>query len=153
MRTNLSYGTGANQKVIYDAEAQIADNVGNSVSRDVLPDVVELGGWLVRDGKNVAASYDRYVGTMETRAPRTAVGLLSNGHLLFLVADGRQGESGVGLTGKELADLLMSFGAIEAAMLDGGGNSQMIVAGQIVNNPSTGRERPMAFAFVLLDRE
>ena len=41
-------------------------------------------GWLVRDGVNVASVDD----TGATRAPRTAVGVTTSGHLVFVVADG-----------------------------------------------------------------
>ena len=36
----------------------------------------------------------------------------------------------------------------EAALLDGGASSQMIVDGRIVNKPSTGKERLIASAFI-----
>ena len=36
---------------------------------------------------------------------------------------------------------MLDLGAVDAMNLDGGGSSEMIVDGQIVNQPSDGRER------------
>lgn len=109
----------------------------------------ECGSWLVRDGVNVCPDADAWVGTLLTRAPRTAVGIKSNGRLLFVVVDGRNREISIGATGPELADLLIERNVVQAAMLDGGASSEMIIDGTIVNHPSAGRERLMASCFVV----
>lgn len=110
---------------------------------------VEVGGWLVRDGRNVTLPFDRWAGAMNTPTPRTAVAVLADGRMTFMVVDGRQGDFSLGVTGTQLADLLIAHGAVDAALLDGGGSSEMIVSHEIVNRPSTGRERPIPFAFIV----
>ncbi|MES3021236.1 MAG: phosphodiester glycosidase family protein [Pseudomonadota bacterium] len=68
-------------------------------------------------------------------APRTAVAKLKGGAMLFIVVDGRSSHSR-GVTLDELADMLVSLGALEAVNLDGGGSSAMVVNGVVVNRPS-----------------
>ncbi len=78
--------------------------------------------------------------------PRTAVGLTADGGVIVVVVDGRSESSGGMILG-DLAELLISLGAVEAINLDGGGSSTMAVdpAGPaplgIVNHPSQGYER------------
>lgn len=109
----------------------------------------ECGSWLVRDGANVCPDADAWVGTLLTRAPRTAVGIKSDGKLVFVVVDGRSREISIGATGPELAELLIERDVVQAAMLDGGASSEMIIDGTIVNYPSAGRERLIASCFVV----
>lgn len=111
----------------------------------------ECGAWLVRDGINIAPDRDAWVGVLNNRDPRTAVGIKSDGHTMVLVvADGRQPGYSDGFTASELADFLLEQGVHDAAMLDGGASSEMIVEGEIVNRPSfMGRERKIAGALVV----
>jgi exopolysaccharide biosynthesis protein len=82
-----------------------------------------------------------------TRAPhpRTAVGLSRDGRILHLVvADGRR-EDVPGLTLEELGRFMNSELSVCSALnLDGGGSTEMIVDGKIVNRPSDGSERRVA---------
>ena len=83
------------------------------------------------------------------RHPRTALGLDRSRRWLYLVVvDGRQPGYSVGMTGRELADLMTRIGADRALNLDGGGSSVLLVAAQgdridIVNRPSGGQPRPV----------
>lgn len=83
------------------------------------------------------------------RHPRTAVGFdRSRRWLYFVVVDGRQPDYSVGMTARELADLMTRIGADRALNLDGGGSSVLLVAAQrdrleVVNRPSGGRPRPV----------
>ena len=69
---------------------------------------------------------------------------------LYWLCSGRQ-TAGIQywVTGKELADILISVGVTEAAILDGGASSEMIYENEIVNKPSTGKERLLASGFVI----
>lgn len=76
--------------------------------------------------------------------PRTALGISSDGTLLYFVAaDGRR--TGVpGLTLAELAQFMADRLSVCSAMnLDGGGSTAMWVGDHIVNRPSDGVERPV----------
>ena len=79
--------------------------------------------------------------SIQGEQPRTAIGVIGDNHLVFLVVDGRsEGYSrGVGLT--ELGEILADLGCTTGYNLDGGGSSVMIFDGEIVNQPSNGGER------------
>ena len=87
----------------------------------------------------------------DRRHPRTALGVLSDGRVVLLVADGRRPSHSLGMTLLELAAELRRLGAIEAMNLDGGGSSVLVAGGRVVTVPSeeTG-ERPVADALVVL---
>lgn len=85
------------------------------------------------------------------RAPRTAVGVTADGRVLLVVADGRQSHS-IGCTLLELALLMQELGATDAVNFDGGGSSEMILRGEIVNSPSDGGERSVGSALLLLEK-
>ncbi len=83
--------------------------------------------------------------------PLTAVGVSRDGrHMYMVVVDGRQPNLGIGLWYKQMASYLQSLGAYKAAMLDGGGSSEIVLRHQgdstvsVVNSPSDGHERPVA---------
>ncbi len=69
---------------------------------------------------------------------RTAVGLLPNGHWLFVVVDSphKLFSSKQGMTIPELARFMADLGCVEALNLDGGGSSTMVVNNRVVNTPS-----------------
>lgn len=109
----------------------------------------ECGSWIIRDGVNVCPESDAWVGTLLTRAPRTAAGVKSDGTLLFVVVDGRDKDISIGVSGPELAELLLGKDVLQAALLDGGASSEMIIGDTIVNQPSAGRERLISSCFVV----
>lgn len=82
------------------------------------------------------------------RAPRTAIGLKPDGSILAVVVDGRQ-ENSIGMTLLELALFMQEMGAQDAMNLDGGGSSEMVIKGKIVNKPSDKRERRVGDALVI----
>ena len=98
------------------------------------------GDLLLQGGKNVAP-------TSNTRAPRTAIGVLENGKVIFYTADGRQSGYSGGMTLKELADRMKELGCVDAINMDGGGSTtlQTIYPGDTgmttINQPSGGSLR------------
>jgi exopolysaccharide biosynthesis protein len=104
----------------------------------------ECGSWIVKAGKVVIGARDSWVGVMTNYDPRTAVGIKDDGTVVLFTVDGRQPGFSVGLTGKELGEYLLNYGINNAAMLDGGASTEMIIEGKIVNTPSfKGQERPL----------
>ena len=83
------------------------------------------------------------------QAPRTAVGITKEGHILLVVVDGRQTGS-VGMTLLELALFMQELGAVDAMNLDGGGSSEMVINDKVVNMPSDGRERKVGNALAVI---
>ena len=85
-------------------------------------------------------------------APRTVIGQRQDGIVLFLVLDGRR----AGMMGADMDDLIeimQRYGAYNAANLDGGTSSVLVVRNTIVNDPidSTGahKTRPISTGFIL----
>ena len=74
------------------------------------------------------------------RAPRTAIGIKKNNDIILVVVDGRSTQS-CGMTLQELAAFMIKLGAKDALNFDGGGSSEMVLKGNIVNKPSDGKER------------
>ncbi len=70
---------------------------------------------------------------LSNKHARTAVGILDNGHWLFVVVD--QIDYQDGMTIDELSDLMLKLGCTEALNLDGGGSSTMIFEGALKNFP------------------
>ena len=73
---------------------------------------------------------------VETRHPRTAVAKMKDGKFLMVTVDGRQPGVSVGMNLFELAEYLLSLGAVDAMNLDGGGSTTMFLDGKVVNTPS-----------------
>jgi hypothetical protein len=85
--------------------------------------------------------------------PRTGIGLDASGNrLIMMVVDGRQPGYSEGVSLRELADLMIEFGADTAMNLDGGGSSTLAVREQgssrVLNTPIhariAGLSRPVA---------
>jgi exopolysaccharide biosynthesis protein len=68
--------------------------------------------------------------------PRTAIGQKEDGSIVLLTIDGRQLQS-IGATMKEIQDIMIEEGCVNAANLDGGSSSVMYYEGKLVNNPSS----------------
>ena len=82
--------------------------------------------------------------------PRTAIGQRSDGAVLLLVIDGRQ-VSSLGATYMDLAEVFLSYGAVNACNLDGGSSSVMWFGGDYINSPSTYVGiRPVPTTFLVL---
>jgi exopolysaccharide biosynthesis protein len=90
----------------------------------------------------------------EMRHPRTAVAKLKDGRFLMMTVDGRQPGVSVGMNLRELAEYLLSLGAVDAMNLDGGGSTTMYVDGKVVNTPSDKEgERKVGDAIVVTLRK
>lgn len=76
--------------------------------------------------------------------PRTAMGYTRDGHLIYLVVEGRFPGKSEGATLPELAQILKDLGCVEALNLDGGGSSAMLINGKPTITPSDKEgERPV----------
>ncbi len=109
------------------------------------------GPWLVKDGVvYVDGAEERFSPAefVNARHPRTAIGIKKNGHLLLVTVDGRKKISR-GATLPEMAQIMLRLGAQQAMNLDGGGSTDMVVAGGVVNTPSDGTERPVVNALLV----
>lgn len=116
--------------------------------RDVLD---SIGGnpTLVTSGAIVAGNVDGSTPYFQ-RNPRTAIGYKADGSVLMVTIDGRGAGGSAGMSLRELAQLFLRLGAVEAMGLDGGGSTTMVVNGQVRNVPADGAERPVSSALVVL---
>lgn len=94
-----------------------------------------FGPALVENGEVTVSKYDE-VGRAAVSNPRTGIGVVDDLHYIFVVSDGRTGES-EGLSLYELAVFMQKLGAETAYNLDGGGSSTMVFQGVLVNTPTT----------------
>ena len=98
-------------------------------------DAMEFGPFLVVNGE---PSFIKGNGGWGT-APRSAIGQRKDGIVLFLVMDGRDyihGIDGVGMV--ELTEIMMRYGAYNAANLDGGTSCGLVIDGKLTNKPVNG---------------
>ena len=98
-------------------------------------DIFSFGPGLVIDGE-ISVVEGEEVKRAQVTNPRTAFGVISPLHYLFVVSDGRTDES-VGLSLLELAHLMKDLGCVTAYNLDGGGSSTMWFNGKVLNHPTT----------------
>ena len=111
-------------------------------------DGVTFGPFLIVNGKPSKVLGNGGWGT----APRTAIGQRQDGIVLFLVIDGRT-VTKPGADMNDLIEIMQKYGAYNAANLDGGTSSAMVVDGKIINDPvdSSGahRTRFISTGFIL----
>lgn len=144
---------GARQGLAFftDGTVQVYDETTVSAQ-----ELLDAGAWntlsfgpaLVVDGEVVDGIEDVEVDTnvgnhsIQGDQPRTAVGVIDENHLVFVVVDGRSPGYSAGVTLPELATILQELGAETAYNLDGGGSSTMVFNGELVNDPlGKGEER------------
>ncbi|MEO3941798.1 phosphodiester glycosidase family protein [Paenarthrobacter nicotinovorans] len=114
------------------AEQLVADGVWNTLS---------FGPSLLDNGEIASGIEDVEVDTnfgnhsIQGEQPRTAVGVIDENHLVFVVVDGRSPGYSAGVTMTGLAAIMKDLGATTAYNIDGGGSSTMYFNGSLVNNP------------------
>lgn len=108
-------------------------------------DAVSFGPALIVNG--VAANYSGAGGGLN---PRTAIGQREDGAILLLVIEGRK-TSSMGATMADLIDVMLEYGAVNAANLDGGMSSAMwLYDDELVSSSSIRVSRQMPTAFIVL---
>ena len=128
---------------VYDETATSAQQLLDAGVWNTLsfgPAIVEEGS--VVDGIE-HVEVDTNIGnhSIQGEQPRTAVGVIDDNHLVFVVVDGRSPGYSAGVTLTGLADIMISLGATTAYNLDGGGSSTLYFNGAVINTPSNGGER------------
>ncbi|MDO5122019.1 MAG: phosphodiester glycosidase family protein [Erysipelotrichaceae bacterium] len=93
-----------------------------------LTDAVTFGPVLIVDGEAVSIT-----GTGGGLNPRTVIGQAYDGSVLLLVIDGRQTTS-LGASYEDCVKIMLQYGAMNAANLDGGSSSVMVYEDRIVNH-------------------
>jgi hypothetical protein len=148
----VARGTAA-QRLLEEAPVGTTATVRLLVNPDPagLTDAIGGGPALVRDGKPIFRANELFSSAQLARNPRTGVGQLADGRIVFAVVDGRRPGYSVGMTNFELAQTLVRLGAVTAAGLDAGGSSTMAFDGQLLNRPSdAGGERAVSEGLFVL---
>lgn len=107
---------------------------------------VGAGPVLVKNGQvNITYDEEGFFGESglagDQRRPRTAVGFTADNKVIMLVVDSGSIVNGIpyrGHTLLQVAELMISLGAVEAMNLDGGGSSTMAVGNRLINRPNGG---------------
>jgi exopolysaccharide biosynthesis protein len=111
-------------------------------------DSVTFGPALIVNGKPAQTS-----GVGGGLNPRTAIGQREDGAVLLLVIEGRK-TSSLGASMADIIDVMLEYGAVNAANLDGGMSSSMFYDGEIIVDNCTVRDtRRIPTAFIVLPRE
>ncbi|MBQ8164520.1 MAG: phosphodiester glycosidase family protein [Clostridia bacterium] len=110
-------------------------HVDNMTVREALDkgirDAVNWGPILVKNGEPCVVPSD---GANVGFHPRSAIGQRADGAILLLVVDGRQSNS-LGASYDDLIEIMVSYGAVNAANLDGGMSSYMVYENEIITEP------------------
>jgi exopolysaccharide biosynthesis protein len=122
------------------AQQLLADGVWNTLS---------FGPALVKEGETVpgidSVEVDTNFGnhSIQGTQPRTGIGLISSNHFVLIVADGRNPGYSTGVTMAQFADIFKDLGCTTAYNLDGGGSTDLVFMGKVINTPSNrnGQER------------
>lgn len=140
--------------ILKDGSAVIGDyNKFNEV-KDNVEEALGGNAILVKDGQVFETPQ-----TGADKEPRTAVGIKENGNVFFVTIDGRQEPYSIGASMNDLAQLMISMGAIQALNLDGGGSTTYLsrVPGtddlDVKNRPSDNSERSVANAWMIISKE
>lgn len=96
-------------------------------------DAVEFGPYLIVNGKSSFIKGNGGWGI----APRTAIGQRKDGIVLLLVVNGRI-PSSIGADMVDLTKIMENYGAYNAANLDGGSSSELVINNKIINTPVAG---------------
>lgn len=106
----------------------MANATGDEAIAAGVKDGLVFGPFLIVNGKPL-----EMVGDPWGKSPRVAIGQRKDGVMLFLLIDGRNYINGATL--QDMVDTLLMYGAYNAANLDGGQSSSLIVNGVLRNNP------------------
>ena len=112
-------------------------------------DAVEFGPFLIVNGQSSFINGNGGFG----HHPRSAIAQRQDGVVLFLVIDGRSLKS-KGADMNDLVEILLKYHAYNAANLDGGNSSVLVVENEIVNHPFNWDNdevtRPIPDGFILV---
>ena len=112
--------------------------MSNSTANEALEagvyDGLVFGPFLIVNGKPL-----EIVGDPWGQAPRVAIAQTKDGIIMFLVIDGENYINGASL--QDMVDILLKYGAYNAANLDGGQSSSLTVNGELYNNPPATAKR------------
>ena len=115
----------------YDNKLLLTNATGEDAIKKGMKDALEFGPFLIVNGKAMQYANSSSAGGY-SRAARSAIGQRKDGVVLFLVTEGTH-STGPNLG--EMIETLEKYGAYNAANLDGGTSTSLVVNNKLVNNP------------------
>lgn len=106
----------------------LSNTTGIEAIESGMIDGLEFGPFLIVNGKPL-----EIVGDPWGRSPRVAIAQRKDGVVLFLVIDGENYIDGASLS--DMIEVLLKYGAYNAANLDGGHSTSLSINGKLYNNP------------------
>jgi len=106
----------------------IGNMTANQLVEKHILEAVTFGPNLIVDG-NPVVSGDGGWGI----APRTGIGQMADGTVIFVVIDGRQPTWSIGATLRDLMNVFEDYNAVNAVNLDGGSSSELVYNGKVMN--------------------
>lgn len=128
-RTNRIDGCSLNPETLSLDLVHCSGNTAQAVIESGAQNVFSFGPILVENGEIPEDAR----ATRKKLNPRTAIGMVEPGHLVAVVVDGRQPGYSLGVSGGELAELMVAHGCVSAYNLDGGISATMIFLGNKIN--------------------
>lgn len=130
----LMYGSKSREYEVIGINKQGVLVLGKMTAQQALDsgvvEALNFGPYLVMNGKACEVGGFTEAGLN----PRTAIGQRADGAMLLLTIDGRQ-PSSMGATYEDLIEIMMNYGAVNAANLDGGSSTYMAQNQESENNP------------------
>lgn len=112
-----------------DGKLKLMSNATGTEALDAgIVDGLVFGPFLIVNGESL-----EIVGDPWGRSPRVAIAQRQDGVMMFLVIDGENYINGASL--QDVVDTLKKYGAYNAANLDGGTSSTLIINNTLINNP------------------
>ena len=120
--------------------------VANKLEQQNTWQTFEFGPVLVENGEAVDLPLKSfYINCNEGYyEPRTAIGQLGPLHYIVIVVDGRRTGYSTGASMPQLQQLFVDEGAQFAFNLDGGGSTTLYFLGEVINMPSSGKQRSVS---------
>ena len=146
----LNYGSGSGSLIGFTKENKLYLGKVKSAKDAIdlgIRDAVEFGPFLIVNGEASKVVGNGGYG----RHPRTVIGQRKDGVVLFLVIDGRRIDC-IGADMDDLISIMLRYGAYNAANLDGGNSSALVIQNKLINHPINWDEReetrPIATGFM-----
>lgn len=137
-RTNARNSSSESLAIYDNGNMEILDESdidATTLLSDGVTQLFSFGPGLIENGQ-ISVSAGQEVDQSMKSNPRTAIGMISPLHYIFVVSDGRTSAS-TGLSLIQLAQVMQEQGCVTAYNLDGGGSSTMWFMGNIINQPTT----------------
>lgn len=131
--------------VLTEDDRLIVGTLNDWASYGNIRDGIQFSPLLIANGVKMVSGSSGY-----GIQPRTAVGQREDGVMVFLNVDGRDVTYSIGCTVGDMADILLSYGVINASSCDSGATSVIAYKGEVITrncsaNPTLGRILPNAF--------